>query len=287
MRLILLCLLTLASLAANSVLIRLSVVRYGADPALFAVVRVASGALVLAALVAASGRSWPRLMTRRRWWGAAMLAGYVVTFSLAYRTLDAGLGALLLFGWVQITVFVVVVARGQAVPLLKWIGAGVAFAGLVLLLWHGQGAASGRLRDMALICLSGVCWGVYTLLGQKDADPIAATAANFLLALPLTAPLALMATGGLGTGGLVLALISGGITSGLGYVLFYTVLPDLEPSVAAVGQLSVPVLATLGGLLLIGEAVTLRFVVSAALVLGGIGLSLMRRRQVTMGSSGS
>ncbi len=278
MRLILMSCLTLLALGANSVLIRVAVVRYGADPALFAVVRVVAGAVILAALVQATGRDWPPLDTRRRWFGAAMLAAYVVPFSLAYRTLDAGLGALMLFGWVQITVFAVVVGRGQAVPLRRWIGALVAFSGLVLLLWPGQATAHVALRDAAFMCLAGISWGVYTLLGQRDADPVAATAANFLLAVPMVLPLILFASGSIGGTALGLAIVSGAVTSGLGYALFYTVLPELDPGVAAVGQLSVPVLATLGGLVVIGEGVSLRFLLAAALVLGGIGVSVIRWR---------
>jgi drug/metabolite transporter (DMT)-like permease len=277
MRLAVLTCLALVALGANSVLIRLAVVRYDADPAAFAVLRVASGALALGALMAITGRHWPRF-GRRRWAGSAMLAAYMIGFSMAYRTLDAGLGALILFGTVQITVFAVVVGRGDRVSGQRWIGAALAFGGLVVLLRPGRAIAHIAWGDAALMALAGIAWGVYTLLGRRDNDPVAATAANFLLALPLTLPLLVFDAGGLDGPALAPAILSGAVTSGLGYVLFYSVLPSLDATIAGIAQLSVPVLAAFGGLILIGEPVTLRLVVAGLLVLGGIGLSLVRAR---------
>ncbi len=268
----------LVALAANSVLIRLAVVDHGADPALFAIVRVAAGAAVLMALAGATGRARPRVFTRAHWAGAGMLAGYMAGFSIAYRSLDAGFGALLLFGWVQITIFAIVVAQGARPALRRWLGAGVAMVGLVWLLWpEGRGFA-GAPVDMALMSGAGICWGIYTLLGRGQGDPVAVNAANFALCLPLVLPLLVLAQGGLGPIALMLALVSGGVTSGLGYAIWYQVVARIDATTAGIGQLSVPVIATLGGLVLIGESPTLRMVLGGALVLGGIGLSLVPPR---------
>ncbi|MBI1417813.1 MAG: EamA family transporter [Limimaricola sp.] len=288
MRLALMILAALIALAANSVLIRLAVVEYGADPAAFGVVRVAAGAMALALLMWGSGRRWPPMATGRRLAGAGMLALYVAGFSLAYRTLDAGLGALLLFGAVQMTVFAVVVARGEAVPPRRWIGAGIAFAGLLVLLWPGGTTGHVALRDALAMLVAGGAWGIYTLLGRGGADPVPATAANFVLALPLVLPLWALAGHGLSFPALGLAVTSGAVTSGLGYVLFYSIVARIDATLAGIAQLSVPVIATLGGLALIGEPVTLRLVLAGAMVLGGIGFSIRRGgAQRRIGSSGS
>lgn len=278
MPLILLVLLALIALAANSVLIRLAVVAHGADPAVFAVVRVAAGAAVLAALALARGGAWPRAFGAAHWAGAVMLAGYMAGFSLAYRSLDAGFGALLLFGWVQVTIFAVVVAQGQRPGLLRWIGSGVAMAGLGWLLWPGPDGIAAAPVDMALMSAAGICWGVYTLLGRGRGDPVQVNAMSFALCLPLVLPLLAVAQGGLSGPALWLALVSGGVTSGLGYALWYGVVARIDATLAGIGQLSVPVIATLGGLIWIGEAPGWRMIAGGALVLGGIALALVPRR---------
>jgi drug/metabolite transporter (DMT)-like permease len=267
--------LTMVAFAANSVLNRLAVGAGDIDPASFAVIRVAAGAAVLGGLF---------LLRRDRKAGlqfrplpAVALALYMAGFSLAYLTLDAGVGALILFGGVQITMFGGALLAGTAVPPRRWVGAAIAFGGLVLLLTPG-GAVRIDPAGAALMLGAAAGWGVYSLLGRGAADPLAATAANFVLCLPVVA-LLLLAGGDrhLSGGGIGLAVLAGAVTSGLGYALWYTVLPRLAATTAAVVQLSVPVIAAGAGALLLGEVVGLRFIAAAALVLGGIGLSLLRR----------
>ena len=263
----------LFALAANSVLIRLAVVDYGADPAAFAVVRVATGAVVLMTLALLQKRgAWPT--KARAFAGALCLAGYIIGFSLAYRTLDAGFGALLLFGWVQITIFAAVVVRGNRPSAFQWIGAMVAFLGLVWLLKPSSDLGTLSAIDLALMSFAGMSWGFYTLLGRGAGDPVRVNAMSFALCLLFVLPLLMVGNGALSGAALMLAMVSGGITSGLGYALWYRIVAVIDPALAGVGQLMVPVLASLGGLVWIKESITVQWLIGAALVLGGIGLSI-------------
>ncbi|OUD09170.1 hypothetical protein BVC71_10730 [Marivivens niveibacter] len=269
----------ICALAANSVLIRMAVVDFGADPAQFAVVRVAAGALVLMSL-ATRGRAmvWPSPLRAAK--GAIALAGYIIGFSIAYRSLDTGLGALILFGSVQLTIFAVVVVGGASIHRLQWIGTAIALAGLAYLL-RPDGSDVSYI-DIALMIGAGVAWGAYTLLGRGVSDPIQNNAANFAIALPLVAPLLLISNGELGAGGLICAVLSGAIASGVGYAAWYTVVARIDAATAGIVQLSVPVIAAFGGLLFVNEPITLRLIVGAALVLGGIAVSVipqMRKRR--------
>ncbi len=276
MRLLLLTALVMLAFAGNSLLNRLALA--GADgtgPAAFALVRLASGAAVLLAIVILRSRKadWAALV---RPLGAGALALYVLGFSFAYVTLQAGVGALILFGGVQITMFAGALLQGERIAPRRWLGAGIAFAGLVVLLWpHGAAVPDGT--GAALMAAAAVGWGVYSLLGRGASDPTGATAVNFALALPLGVIVFVLQPDGLGARGAVLAVVSGALTSGAGYALWYAVLPRLAPSAAAVAQLTVPVIAAAGGLLLLGELPGARFILASALVLGGVGLSLMRR----------
>ena len=263
----------LFALAANSVLIRLAVVDYGADPAAFAVVRVATGAVVLMTLALLQKRgAWPT--KARAFAGAVCLAGYIIGFSLAYRTLDAGFGALLLFGWVQITIFATVVVRGNRPSAFQWTGAMVAFLGLVWLLKPSSDLGPLSAIDLALMSFAGMSWGFYTLLGRGAGDPVRVNATSFALCLLFVLPLLMVGNGALSGPALLLAMVSGGITSGLGYALWYRIVAVIDPALAGVGQLMVPVLASLGGLVWIKESITVQWLIGAALVLGGIGLSI-------------
>lgn len=280
MRPFLLTALTMCAFAGNSILNRGAVDGFRLDPMVFAVIRTAAGALTLWALVRLQGKALARVGLRRVA-GAAALSTYMIGFSWAYLTLGAGIGALILFGSVQLVMFAVAVGRGQGVSLVRWIGAGVAFSGLILLLWPG-GAVSIPLAGAASMGVAGAAWGAYTLLGQKETDALAATAGNFALAVPMVLPLLLIAVPvPVPVGGVALAVVSGAVTSGLGYALWYRVLPRLDTTVAAVAQLSVPVIAVAAGLVLLAEPVTSRAVLAGALVLGGIGLSLLRGRRAS------
>ena len=261
----------MVAFAGNSVLNRLAVAdgAIGAGP--FAVIRLASGALAL----------WAIATVRRRrpvwagWVGPASLLVYTVGFSLAYRGLDAATGALILFGGVQVVMFAGALAQGERIAPLRWAGMGVALAGLVLLL--GPGAGAPRPGPAASMALAALGWGVYSLAGRRAADPLGETAANFLVAAPLVVPLLLLGTGPASGRGIAMAVLSGAVTSGLGYALWYAVLPRLASSAAALAQLSVPLIALLGGVALIGEWPALRFAPAAALILGGIALGLSAR----------
>lgn len=267
--------LTMCAFAGNSILNRLGVAEAGTDPMVFALIRVAAGAGVLAVLLRM--RAGPRAQRPVPWGGAMSLALYMVGFSWAYLSLAAGLGALILFGVVQLVMFAVAVATGQAVPPLRWIGAGVAFAGLVVLLWPA-GDLQVPFLGAASMAAAGAAWAFYTLLGQRAEDALAASTASFLWCLPLTAMAALM-LGDLGAvtlSGALLASLAGAVTSGLGYALWYRVLPGLTVTQAAVAQLTVPVIAILGGSALLGEALTWRVAFASLLTLGGVALALRR-----------
>lgn len=270
--------LAMLAFAGNSLLNRAALAQGSISPALFAAVRLGSGALVLSVLVLARGCGVP-IRTTGRAGDALALVVYVLGFSFAYRSLNAGIGALILFAAVQFTMFGGALIQGEILPPRRWLGAGLAFAGLVWLLWPG-GSAPLPLEGAALMGTAGFGWGVYSLRGRTAQepgaqDPVARTAANFVLAAPVAlVVLGLTGRGEVSAAGLLLAVVSGALTSGLGYALWYRVLAGLQASVAAVAQLTVPVIAMAGGLVLLGEVPNLRVVLAALLVLGGVGWSL-------------
>ncbi len=276
MRLILLTMLTLLAFAANSVLTRAAIEGGHMDPGGFTIVRVFSGAVMLGLLVALRARPLP-LLRRSRLLGALSLAVYMTGFSLAYRTLDAGLGALILFGATQITMFAHAGFTGSAPNGRQLTGAGVAFCGLAVVLWPGPHSVTDP-AAAALMVLAGAGWGVYTIAGRTAAEPLTATAANFILCLPLLSLMLVGAKASWTPIGVALAVLCGAVTSGLGYALWYTILPHIRSTTAAVVQLAVPVLAILGGALVLGETVTPLVVLAAAMVLGGIGWAVTAKR---------
>lgn len=264
--------LTMLAFAANSVLNRLAVGSGAMDAVSFALVRVLSGAVVLALLVLWQSGGLPRV--RGRWPGVLALTTYLLGFSLAYRGIDAGAGALILFGLVQLTMFGAALWVGEAVPRSRWVGAGLAFAGLALLLWPGAEARIS-LTHALLMAGAGIGWGVFSLIGRGESDALGATAASFLGAAPLIGAIWLVAAGpGAEAIGIGLAAVAGAVTSGLGYALWYHILPGLGRTRAAAAQLTVPVLAALGGALWLAEPLGWRFGIAALLVLGGVALAL-------------
>lgn len=277
MALFLLTALTMLAFAGNSVLNRLGVAGAGMDPMIFAVIRVAAGAGMLWLIVGMRKGPIPALATPRRFAAAVALSGYMIGFSWAYLSLGAGLGALILFGVLQVAMFGWALVEGQKIAGLRWAGAGIAIAGLTVLLWP-TGTAQVPLTGAIAMAVAGLAWAAYTLLGRGGGDPLGASAANFLLCLPLTA-LAMItpATGTITAHGILIAVLAGAVTSGLGYALWYRVLPQIATTTAAIAQLSVPVIAVAAGVLLLGEPVTTRLIVAGGLVLGGIGLSLLAK----------
>ncbi|WP_420568470.1 DMT family transporter [Thalassovita sp.] len=277
MKLFVLTALTMIAFAANSVLNRMGLDKAGMDPLHFGTIRLFAGALTLAVLALILRRGL-QIRGPGRVLSVLSLIIYIYGFSIAYVMLDAGLGALILFGMVQVTMFAGAVLNREAIPPLRWLGAGVAFAGLVWLLWPRE-EVSVPLFHASMMVLAGVGWGVYSLVGRKATDALQATAANFLLAAPIGLGLgflrpAVSDISQFTTEGVALAILSGAITSGLGYALWYSLIPALGAGRAAVAQLSVPVIAIAGGAVFLAEWPDLRFVIAALIVLGGVGLSL-------------
>ncbi len=277
MRLIFLTTFTMIAFAANSVLNRLALVDAGMGPAAFAAIRLAAGAVVLMVLVWVRGGGarpvlWPRLKDAI---GPLSLALYVLGFSFAYVSLPAGVGALLLFGGVQVTMFAGAILLREEVPLQRWLGAGLAFSGLVWLLWPGAGA-SLSLAGGVLMAAAALGWGIYSLLGRGATDALGSTAMNFLLAMPLAVLVFVILPDRITAWGAMLAALSGGVTSGLGYALWYRILPHLGATKAAVAQLSVPVIAMAGGIVFLDEMISMRIIVASLLVLGGVAVSMRR-----------
>ena len=278
MRLILLTLLTMIAFAANSVLNRLALVDAGTGPAAFAAIRLASGAVVLATLVWVRGRREKLILPTGLSLviGPLSLAVYVLGFSFAYVSLPAGVGALMLFGGVQVTMFVGAVVSREKVPITRWLGAGMAFGGLIWLLWPSEEGARLPFSGWVLMAAAALGWGIYSLLGRGAKDALGSTTVNFVLAVPLGLLMLLIMPDQISGRGVMLAVLSGGITSGLGYALWYQILPQLGATRAAVTQLSVPVIAMAGGMIFLGEVTSLRFAISSLLVLGGVVVSMRR-----------
>ncbi|OIQ45267.1 MAG: EamA family transporter [Roseobacter sp. MedPE-SW] len=279
MQLLLLVIIVLIAFAANSVLGRMAISWGYMDALGFGLLRLASGAAMLGLLCALRGRSLRQpLMPSLK--GGAALTLYMIGFCLAYQGLDAGLGALILFGVVQIAMFGWGALRGSHPSVGQVVGAGVAFAGLAYVIWPDQ-SLEISLWDAALMAGSGLGWAAYSLIGRGVSDPLGASAVNFLWATVMMLPFmwGLQGTGVITSPGVVLALVSGGVTSGLGYALWYRVLPRLQPPVAATIQLSVPVLAILGGVIFLAEPVGLRLILGTLGVMAGIALVIWLPRR--------
>ena len=270
--------LALLAFAANSILCRLALRAHAIDPATFTAVRLFAGAATLAILV--SLRRGTATQQRGSWLSAAALFCYAAPFSFAYLSLGAGTGALILFGAVQLTMLLVAIRRGQRPRPIQWFGIIIAFGGLAWLLLPGITAPSPI--GAALMLAAGASWGIYSLRGHGATDALGLTTGNFARSLPFVLALWLVALSQLHVepSGILWATLSGAVASGIGYAIWYRALPYISSVTAAVVQLSVPLLAGLGGILLLGEQLTLRLAVAAILVLGGIGVTILGRRAV-------
>ena len=264
----------MTAFAANSLLCRMALGQELIDAASFTSVRVISGALTLGLLVFIRGRS---TKLRPNWPGAGALFCYMAFFSFAYLSLSAGTGALLLFGAVQLTMFASAVRSGERFSFLSWAGLCAAFAGLVFLVAPGVTAPDPIAATLMVI--AGIAWGAYSLIGRKSGSPLLSTAANFVYCVPLTVGLSILFVAGtdVSVSGVLLAIASGALASGLGYAVWYAVLPQLTTGRAATIQLSVPVIAAIGGVLLLSEQITVRLGVASSLTIGGIWLVLAQR----------
>jgi drug/metabolite transporter (DMT)-like permease len=261
--------------AGNSLFCRIALRDTAIDAASFTSIRLASGALVLAAIMLAR-KSGPT--SAGSWTMAAMLFSYAAFFSFAYRDLTAATGALLLFGAVQTSMLGYGLAKGERLRPLQVIGLLGAVAGLVYMLLPGL--ASPPIVSAAFMLLAGASWAVYSVLGRRVKDPVAATAGNFVRSVPFAVFLSLATAAGarIDPAGVAYAVVSGAITSGLGYVLWYAALPALKATSAATVQLSVPAIAALGGVFLLSEAMSPRLLVASAAILGGIALTIWRQK---------
>lgn len=261
--------------AANSLLCRLALLQGGIDPASFGAVRIVSGAIALALIV--RWRAGGAKEAGGDWLSAAMLFAYVAFFSFAYVSLAAGTGALILFGAVQLTMFGAALRAGERFAPLACAGLAVAALGLVYLVLPGVSAPP--IVGAVLMASAGVAWGVYSLRGRGALDPLGATAGNFLRAAPMAPVLWLPFIGvaHADVGGILLAVASGAITSGVGYALWYTALRELSAMRAATVQLSVPVITAFGAVLFLAEPLSLRLVLASVAILGGIALVLAGR----------
>ena len=267
--------------AGNSLLCRIALRDTAIDAASFTTIRIASGALMLAILLKARGA---RPMAGGSWLAALMLFSYAAFFSFAYRELSAATGALLLFGAVQMTMMGFGFFSGERLGAAKLAGLALALGGLVTLLLPGL--AAPPLQGAAFMIAAGASWDVYSILGKGLGEPTAATAGNFMRAVPFAAALGLAAMNhssvdlpSFDLNGALYAVLSGAITSGLGYALWYAALPALTSTSAAIIQLSVPAIAALGGALLLSEPVTTRLLIASAAILGGIAITTAGKRR--------
>ncbi|MEW5903886.1 MAG: DMT family transporter [Pseudomonadota bacterium] len=272
--LILATIITMIAFAANSLLCRMALKETGIDAASFTTVRLLAGAAMLWLLMRVQ-RQAP--LQHGSWRSALALFIYAVTLSYAYRSINTGAGALMLFGAVQATMLLAGFLAGERLRGWQTVGFVAAVSGLLVLVLPGVEAPA--LGDALLMLASGVAWGVYSLWGRGQPQPAAATAGNFLRAVPFTLALSLLALPWmqLDTRGLAYAALSGAVTSALGYVLWYRVLQHMRAMTASTVQLSAPVLAALGGIAFLGEALTRDLLIASVLIIGGIWLVLQRR----------
>lgn len=267
--------LALIAFAANSVLCRMALGEATIDPASFTSIRLVSGVVVLAVLAQLNRQEES---ARGGWLGPVMLFVYAIAFSYAYLSLETGTGALILFGAVQITMIVATLFSGTRLHAAEWSGVVIAFGGLVYL--NLPGAEAPSVSGFVLMSVAGIAWGIYTLNGRGSSVPLLDTSRNFSWTLPMVVVLVVITfqDASMTTKGVILAVLSGGVASGIGYAVWYSALRHISSTQAAVLQLAVPVIAALGGVVLMEESVTLTLIVSAALILGGILLVLLARR---------
>ena len=263
--------------AGNSLLGRMALGGGAIDPASFTTIRFCTGALALLLLAAASGT--PRASAGGSWRSAAVLFVYAFPFAFAYARLTTGTGALVLFGTTQITMIAAGLRAGERPSRLEWLGLTIALAGLLWLVMPGL-STSPSPAGVALMFVAGIAWGAYSLLGRGSTAPVADVTGTFLRLSPLTLGVAAAAwsSAHVSVRGATLAALSGAVTTGGGYVIWYHALRHLTAMRASILQLSVPALAALGGALVLAEPITVRLLTAAALILGGVALSILNSR---------
>lgn len=279
-------LLTVAAMlafAANSLLSRLALGEQLIDAASFTTIRIVSGALTLVLIALARRRRTSVVQTD--WRAVAALFVYTIFFSFAYVSLDTGTGALILFGTVQLTMIIIALRNGEYYSLWSWAGLAFAILGLAYLVSPGVSAPDPL--GALLMCIAGIAWGAYSLVGRGASDPVAATTNNFIYASPLViaSSLLFLSDFEVSLRGAIYAVASGALASGVGYVAWYAALRGLTASRAATVQLSVPVIAAFGGVALLSEPISLRLIVASAATLGGVAIVLTQRTARTNAST--
>ncbi|PCI41695.1 MAG: EamA family transporter [Proteobacteria bacterium] len=270
----------LIAFAANSVLCRLALDVYRMDAGSFTTLRLLSGAIVLWIMVRiqhTTQNHQPRFNLTKNWFSASVLFIYAAAFSFAYITLDTATGALILFGSVQITMIAYAIYKGSRPNMAEWAGLGIAFIGFTYLIYPDLSSPSAM--GFLLMSIAGIAWGFYSIQGKHSKNPLFDTAQNFIKTLPFIIILALITLpqAQFSLQGILLALLSGGIASGMGYAVWYLALTGLANSQAAVVQLAVPVIAAIGGVLFVSEEMTLRLIISTVMVLSGILIVILTR----------
>ena len=267
----------LIAFAANSVLCRLALGTKQIDAASFTSVRLISGVVILL-IIALSQKKKIQFIGKENITSAFFLFLYAVTFSFAYISLSTATGALILFGAVQITMIVSALINGERPNMFEWIGLVLAISGLVYLVFPGL--TSPSLIGSLLMALSGISWGVYSIIGKGNKDSLKSTTENFLFSLPFVIIISLIFMNEINftINGFSLAVISGSITSGIGYAIWYVALRGLTTTRAATVQLSVPIIAAIGGTLFLSEEISLRLIIATILILGGVGLAIVVKR---------
>ena len=277
MKLFFLITIVMTAFAANSVLTRLALTSNSIGPSNFALLRAASGALVLLLLVLIVQKQIPRFKFNSII-SALSLVCYLIGFSFSYLTVDTGIGALILFGGSMVVMFASALFLQEKIPLTRFIGVFISLLGLFILV--NPGFSENSLFGVALMFLASFGWGLYSVLGSRQKNPLSNTAGNFIIALIIIIPIAFIIPDKVETNyyGFFLAIFSGSITSGLGYSLWYWVLPKINITTASTAQLTVPLIAAFGGYLFIWESLNWQFYIAAILILGGVSLPVFYKR---------
>lgn len=267
----------LVCFAFNSILCRLALKSGEIDAAGFTSIRLLSGAFTLFLIFSFFGKKDSEKKTGN-WFSAFFLFAYAICFSYAYLGLTTATGALILFGSVQLTMIAAAIFKGERPRAAEWLGLILAFGGLVYLVFPGL--AAPPFISSGLMILAGIAWGFYTLRGRGSANPLGETAGNFLRSAPMAILVSLpfIAQMHLSPRGILFAVLSGAIASGLGYSVWYAALKFHTATRAAILQLSVPALAALGGAVFLAESLSVRLFLASGLILGGIALAIFGKR---------
>ncbi|MCG8382861.1 MAG: DMT family transporter [Gammaproteobacteria bacterium] len=271
----------LVAFAANSILSRLALENHAIDASSFTVIRLISGAVVLLVILSLTRNKSSEVSAKGSWLASFMLFLYAISFSYAYLTLETGTGALILFGSVQITMILISIYSGSRLHITEWIGIVIAFIGFVYLILPDVSTPS--LTGFLLMTVSGIAWGGYTLKGRSSKNPLSDTTYNFIRIMPFALILVIstLNSANYSFHGVILATLSGGIASGIGYTVWYSALSYLTSTQAAVFQLLVPAIAALGGVIFVSEPITLRLFISGTLILGGVLMVILGKKYLS------